>query len=303
MVEPPIPEEEPTAEFISRLGGARQRFLAHVVEHGLTAGRRTPADFIRHFPPEVLMEALRHRPELRAHILVPTTGVKQAIAEKKSVESAAEDLRIAIDVGETDAETIVALLGPDERVRYLDNRALWDYVAEGDFCKVNDGIDFEIARAHVSYVIEKALAESLITPRDIVDAIGVDELAALLPREELGHLLAAALERGRDRKPFRDEDLLASVPVPTLTEHVALDVIWRRVVVRRVAEPHGFAEVVTASVSASVAPPPPEPDVTDDEVTPEPSESELDDAVRAFADESTFNGELRSLNAGPHDGE
>lgn len=286
MVEQSIPEEDQTAEFVSKLGGGRQRFLAHVIEQGLAAGRRTPADFIRHFPPAQLMEALRRRPDLRARILGPTTGIKERIAEKKSVESSAEDLQLALDLGETDAETIVALMAADDRVRYLDHQALWAYVSEGEFWKATDGIDFEIARAHVSYILERAMGEALLTPRALSEGLGIERLSELLPREELGRLVMTALERGRERKPFRDEDLLEAVPLPVLTEYVPLELLWDAVVIRRIAEVHGFAEVAEG-------PPPPHT---------EPLSSD-EDVRFDFEDESTVTGEHESLTAAPSDGE
>ena len=55
------------------------------------------------------MKGLEHQPSIRASILVLTTGLKQKIAIKKSWQSAAEDLQISLDEGETDAESIVAV--------------------------------------------------------------------------------------------------------------------------------------------------------------------------------------------------
>ena len=34
----------------SNLSKGRERFLAHVIEHGFEVGRRSPEDFVRHFP-------------------------------------------------------------------------------------------------------------------------------------------------------------------------------------------------------------------------------------------------------------
>jgi len=290
--DPQIPEEEPTAEYASKLTEGRQRFLAHVVEHGLFAGRRTPDDFIRHFPPAVLMESLADRAQLRARILEPATGLKPRIAEKKSPESAGEDLQLALDEGETDAETIVSLLDPDDRIRFLDHRTLWEYVAEGDFWKATEGIDFEIARAHVDYILEQGLAEALITPRDVVEHLGIEKLAELLPRAELSDLISAALDRGRDKKPFRDEDLLDVVPIGTLTEHVPLALIWESVIVPRIAEVHGFSD-------RSVAPSKGSAEDSGSEELPRPDPPEAFD----FSDENTANGDLHSdvINAAAHE--
>jgi hypothetical protein len=281
-----VPPEDVPAEFASKLGAARQRFLSHVIEHGLSAGRRTPLDFLRHFPPVVLMDSLAKRADIRAEILAAATGIRPAIAERKSIDSAAEDLNIALEVGETDAETIVALLAPDDRVRYLDNRALWDYVAEGDFWRATDGIDFEIARAHVSYIIDLALHEKLLTAREIVDALTIERLAELLPREELAGLLAMALDRGREKKVFRDEDLLAAVPIAALAEHVPLSLLWQQVVLRRVAEVQGLTDILADAPQDTENRHTPESQRPPRNVPSDPPPS-VEQAVRAFNGEST----------------
>lgn len=286
---PAVPgEHDVTSEFVSRLGAGRQRFLAHVIEHGFSSGRRTPADFVRHFPPRAIMASLVKRPDLRARMLFATTGLRTPIGERKSIEDAAEDVRIALEVGETDAETIVSLFSPDDRVRYLEPRALWAYVAEGDFWNSKDGIDLEIARGHVSFMLARALTEKMVTPREIIDALGIERLAEVLPREELGRLLATALDRGREKKPFRDEDVLGAVPIASLVDHVPLADLWRDVVVRAIAEAHGLADPLPApEVSApedgertAESEPPPATRKTDPPLS-------MEQAVRAFSDEST----------------
>src|SRR5262252_3166800 len=111
--------------FVSALEEGPQRFLARALEHGLKRGRRTPSDFLRHFPPSAIMRGLEHNAELRAFILASTTGIKEKIALKKSWEDAAADLKLAFDEGETSAEAIVELFKADDRVRHLEAQKLW----------------------------------------------------------------------------------------------------------------------------------------------------------------------------------
>src|SRR5260221_6444552 len=99
--------------FVPTLKEGAQRFLAYAIEHSFVCGRRTQQDFIRHFPPKAIMKGLEHQAGLRAAILVLTTGLKQKIALKKEWQDAATDLQIALDEGETDAESIVALFDAD----------------------------------------------------------------------------------------------------------------------------------------------------------------------------------------------
>jgi hypothetical protein len=236
----------PTKEFKSKLSTGKTRFLAHAIDHSLTSGRRSPADFIRWFPPMRIMEALADKPELRARILVNTTGTREKVALQKTASSAGEDLQIALDVRETTPLDIVNLFRPDDRVRYLDSRELWDFVCEGDFWKhQQDGMALEVARSHIGYLIDKAMEEKLLKARDVIDGIGVSRLAEVLPRAELGWMLEKALERGRGRKPFTDEQFLAEAPVGVLADRVPLVELWENVIAKHVAVPQGFADEPT----------------------------------------------------------
>src|SRR5262245_5492904 len=107
--------------FTSKLGEAKGRFLASIVEHALEIGLRSHADFVLAFPPRAIMLALKEQPKLRAILLVPTVGVHEKVALRKSAESAGEDLEIALAERVTDAKAIVRLFDPDDRVRFLDH--------------------------------------------------------------------------------------------------------------------------------------------------------------------------------------
>jgi hypothetical protein len=97
-----------------------ERFLAAVVEHAFSDGWRSPADFLRHFGPRVLLQGLAGDPALRIKFLVATTGVNERLAARKTEASAAEDLTLALDEGLTDADKVLALIPPSARVRQLD---------------------------------------------------------------------------------------------------------------------------------------------------------------------------------------
>lgn len=242
------------APFESELPQGPQRFLAYVIEHALSVGQRTANDFIRFFPPAAIMHGLRDQAALRANIMVIATGLRPKIALKKSAEACAEDLQIALEEAEADAETVVTLFDPDDRVRYLDPVKLWSFVTEGDFWKTSRTNDEAYGRAKklVAYMIDRALVDGLLTHRDILEGISVHELAKLLPREAIGNVIAAALAAGRSAKPFVDRDLLAEVPPSILVEHVPLSVLWEGIVVPRIAEGHRFVvKVPKPGASAS----------------------------------------------------
>jgi len=232
------------SDFESKLGQGRERFLAHLIAHALDLGRRTPQQFIEHFPPAAIMQGLRDRPTLRANILVITTGIRTKIALKKSAASAGEDLQIALDEGEADAETIVTLLDPDDRVRYLDAKKLWRFITEGDFWNAGAGDKqaFEQAKEHIAYMLDRALKDELVSHRDIIEGITIHKLAELLPRAELEKIITGALTAAHGGKPFTEGDLISAIPTMTIVKHVALPLIWERVVVGKIAEAHGYAD-------------------------------------------------------------
>lgn len=228
--------------FESKLGKGSERFLAHVIEHGFAVQRRLPEDFIRHFPPAAIMGGLADHPQLRANILIMATGVRPGVAAKKSVQSCTEDLEIALSVDEADAETVVALFAPDDRIRYLPAQQLWAYVTEGDFWETDrlDEPAYSVARSHISFMLDRGLQDGLITHRDLIDGIKVEKLAELLPRPELAKIIEAALAQGTDGNAFTPQELLERVPTSIMTEHVALPAIWEGVIRPRIAEPLGF---------------------------------------------------------------
>jgi hypothetical protein len=251
-----IPDPLPTngaashAPFTSKLSGARERFLASVVAHALTIGRRSATDFVRAFPPVQIMEALADQPRLRANLLVTTTGLHEKVALKKTPRSAGEDLAIAIEEGITNAAAVVALFDPDDRVRYLDHGRLWAFVAEGEFWRVTSEATTPVtARDHVAFILERARAESLLTDYELVDGIGIDVLVEALPKEDLVRLVERAVAEGRAGRAFKDDGVLQLVSCAQLVEHVSLAHVWQRIVAKKLAFPRPEEEDTEHRVS------------------------------------------------------
>lgn len=229
-------------QFESKLSDGRQRFLAFAIEHALLSGRRSAHDFIRHFPPEVIMEGMSDHPELRAGILAQTTGLKLKIAAKKSWQSAAEDLRIALSENETNPETVVTVFHPDDRIRYLDARRLWSFLVEGEFWNVapTKSEDHRVAKQHIAFLLDRALTDKLVDHRAIIEGITVAELATRLPKAELGKIIEGALAAGQRKAPFTEVELWAALTAPVMVEYVPLGHLWNQVVVPKIAEAHGY---------------------------------------------------------------
>ncbi len=246
MTDPPSAATEP---FESKLATGRERFLSHAIEHALSVRRRTPEDFIRHFPPELIMQGLADQPELRSKILVATTGMKAKIASKKSWQSAAEDLCIALAEKETSPATVVTALHPDDRIRYLDPTRLWAFVVEGDFWNTpsNAGPAHGIAKEHLAFLLNRALVDGLVVHADIVNGVTVAEIATRLPKADLGTIIEGALAAGRRRAPFTEVELWTALTAPVLVEYVPLPHIWMTVVQPKIAEAHGYVTKASPS--------------------------------------------------------
>lgn len=229
----------------SQLASARERFLASVLDYAFDDGWRTPQDFLRHFEPATLVRSLAQDDALRTTLLSQTTRVHERLAPRKTVASAAEDLTIALETGLTDASKILALIPPDDRVRYLDARKVWAFLTEDEFWKPErrerDGRDKLVQR--VTFVLESALSERVVRLQDIADGIGFKIIASCLPHAELQRLVEHALSRAREGHRLSEEQLLEAVPLRSLMLHVPLEHTWQQVVVGRVAAPLGLVEV------------------------------------------------------------
>lgn len=247
--------------FQSSLPSARERFLASVVDYALAEGWRTPGDFLRHFGPRLLMHNLATDEQLRVRLLTATTRVNERLAARKTTASAAEDLIIALEEGLTDASRVLALIPPDDRVRYFDAAQLWGFLTEVEFWK-SDNADPEARDRfvrRVTFVLESAIQEGVLRLQDIADGIGFKRIASCLPRTELQRVVEHALSRAREGQRLTEEQLLEAVPLRSLMNHVPLEHTWSEVVVGRLARPMQF---VRGSGEESIRPrrmPPPPP--------------------------------------------
>ena len=227
--------------FVSGLGAGREAFHSEVAEYCLRIGERSPEDFMRHFSSSHIMRALTSRPMERSRIISAATGGNEKVALKMSPEASGEALQIALDEKVTTPADVVKLFQPDDRQRYLDRKALWVFCVEGEPFKVtaSNRAGFERAKAYVAYIIERGLSNLLLSHTELVAAITVEKLAALLPREELGAIIAASL---RQEEKFTEDHLLTQVPPRTLVDHLPLDYLWTRIVSPLIAERHDYAQ-------------------------------------------------------------
>ncbi|HWA74945.1 MAG TPA: hypothetical protein VG937_21535 [Polyangiaceae bacterium] len=231
---------EEAKSFVSGLGAGREAFHSEVTEFCLRIGERSSEDFMRHFTSSHIMRALTSRPMERARIVSQSTGVNEKVALKMSPEASGEALQIALEEKVTTPADVVRLFQPDDRQRYLDRKALWAFDVEGEPFKVtaSNRQSFERAKAYIAYIVERGLANLLLSHAELLAAITVEKLAALLPREELGAIIASSL---RQPEKYTEENLIAAVPPRTLVDHLPLDYVWSRVVSPLIAERHDYA--------------------------------------------------------------
>ena len=271
------PPEEEKIRHLSELPDPRQRFLARVVDHTLDDGWRSAEDFLRHFPPAAIVASLATAAALRVKILVSTTGTHEKIALKKSPASAAEDLELALAERATTAAALVALYPADDKVRYLDPKKLWSFVVEDAFYKVSateDGPRRAHAASRMTFIIDCALAEGILTLGDVTDGMTFDEIAASLPATDLRELVKHAMQIARAGAPLTEERFLAVVPLQSLVAHVPLQHTFERVIVDRIAIPSEFTEAPepasTTSMAFSVVEVPSSPDSVVEVAAPAP---------------------------------
>jgi len=224
---------ESTEPFVSSLATGPQRFLSEALEHALSNGRRTPADFIRHFPPMSMMDSLDAVPEIRASFLTVLVGLREKTALRTPSSDAGRLLQAALEEGDCDAEAIVSLFAPDHRIKYLEGRKVWLFLMEGEPWKVSrskDAAGFKKVQHHMAYLIDRGIVHGLHSHQDVIDGITVEVLAEKLPRSELAKLVKRALTMGRENRSFTDREMTTAVPTSVILDHVPLPQVMDSVV-------------------------------------------------------------------------
>jgi hypothetical protein len=232
--------------FVSALGTGREGFHAEIIEYCLRVGERSAEDFIRHFSCAHIMKALESRPTERSRIVSEATGIHDKVAHKMSPLASGEALQIALDEKVTTPSEIVRLFHPDDRQRYLDRKALWKFTVEGQPWKAtpSNKTQFERAKSYIAFVLNRALANRLLSHEELVSAITVQKMALMLPKDQLGAIIQIALDQ---KEKFSEEHLLKATPTDVLVQHIPLDYIWDRVVTPLIAERHEYVERATSA--------------------------------------------------------
>src|SRR5688572_26521955 len=237
-----------------------RRFLAQLMEYQLREGWRTPDDFVKYFPAQTIMAALERAPDLRVAILAAATGIYEEILRRKSPALAAEDLSLALDEGTTSSLQLLAVFSPEDRVRYLDARRIWDFLAEDEFWRFDpeaSEAQRQGAADRLSFTLTQALTERLISLRDILDGLTYEAVADSLSPHELRTVVRHALVKGRDGIGLNEKVLLEVLPLDKLVRSLPLEHIWNEVIVRQIAVPCGLTDLTREERRASQSERPP----------------------------------------------
>jgi hypothetical protein len=237
-----------------------RRFLAQLMEYGFREGWRTPDDFVKHFPAQTMMAALKSAPELRVAILAAATGIYEEILRRKTPALAAEDLSLALDEGTTSSMQLLAAFSPEDRVRYLDPRRIWDFIADDHFWRYDPEAADEQRQAasdRMSHMLSLAVQERLLTLRDILDGVTYEAIADSLSPDELRAVVRHALVKGRDGVALSDKVLLEVLPLDKLVRSMPLEHIWNEVILRRVAIPNALTDLNREELRATQSERPP----------------------------------------------
>jgi len=245
------------SSFTTDLPTAAERFLARVLAQTLEENWRNAYEFLVHFPPCDIMQALAGEDTLRAGILIGATSVHGKLARKKPLKSAAEDLELALAERLTDAEQILELFPVDARVRFLDRQKLWSFVSEDAFWQSSTTNNTRSVE-RMAFLLEAALREGLIAQQEVVEGIGFAEIAKHLPAARVRAVMQRALELGHSGRPLDEVALLEAAPLSELLEVIPLAHVFRAIIVERIAVPCGFASA-SPRASQSVLPQLPDP--------------------------------------------
>lgn len=248
---------------------ARERLLARLVDGALERGWRDAGEFLRYFPAEAIIEALTAIPELRTRVLVDAAKLPPQIAVRHSSAAAREDLEIALEAGLTSAASLVAMIPSPVRARIFDPVRLWGFAVGGDWLARAETGSSGRARAaeRLRFVLETAIAEHLVSVRDLLTGISHEQLAMRLAPPALRKLATLVLEAVENDGRIDPSRVFEALDLVALLGESPPEQIWREIVLPRIAEPLGLtgvpmpAPVPGASASpsparSSAAPPP-----------------------------------------------
>lgn len=206
-----------------------QAFLSVVCADAVPR-RRSEAIFLNAFPPELIMKVVEDD-EVRANILFATVVRHIETARLLSKDVAGIALKKALEAKNASPEVVLELFTPDLRARYLHNPDLWAFIIGGE-----DAVHAQTDKDATACILEAAIAQELVTPEEVVRAIGFETFFKEVEKADV----VIALEKFADKKSGGFNALLEIYPPKRIVINVSLDVIWNKVVLPLIAIRHGL---------------------------------------------------------------
>jgi hypothetical protein len=234
------------------------RFLADVLTALHTPGSplRDAVAFYGSFSPNLVLQALAQRPDLRVRLLRAITGGPPALLRRQSPADLANqiELLVAEDLPATERglraeedrqasviELYFKYLDTTDLATYLPAAALWQYEGKDRWwTREQSGA----ARAMMAAELKSIRRHGIVPDSEILDLIGNEAFERDLPLAVRTTLRTAARKAAREGRPFRDGDLFACATADKrdltdeLCDAVALSAL--RKVVDRAAEVLGW---------------------------------------------------------------
>ncbi len=226
-----------------------RQFLSAVCGHAVPR-IRSADEFCAAFAPELIMDRIEDA-ELRANILYATAGTRIEVARRTSKKAAGEQMKIALAEKLVAPEVVLELLSPDYRAQYLDGPDLWAFVVEKRFWETREGpSDAKAAKAMVAVILETALKVELVSPEEIVRAIGFQTFF----ESESKQKLVDSFEAFANAESGTGFDVLLGRYAPTvMVEGILLDVIWDRVIHPLIAVRNGLVLPLSTPTQVNVS--------------------------------------------------
>lgn len=222
-------------------------FLGTVLQLVIDAGAVSDSDFFKVANPKLLAQELKSHPEERGHILHAASGLELEQGQEQeplvvqSLLTSALKPRTQVSTDPTNSKpTLIRVsISFDDWARILPDSVLWLIIWYGSwFNRQLNNIDELLVQ-----IIQHAFANGLLTPTDIIRAIGVNELVDALMRASIsgeravsekakGHirsLLVLALTNGLTNGPLTSDDTLDQIPPEELIKIVGRQVILEKV--------------------------------------------------------------------------
>ncbi len=297
-----------------------QKFLIHSLDSARSKeiGILTNEDYLKAFPPRDLMLGFKDLPERRADVVQLCVGTKRGTALKLSVDSAAENLLVALSEKDTSADEIFSIITVEELVLHQDPRRIWKLLWENGWVPTETPEHKKFMAMLYKSILELNLfgANSALA---VVHQIGFKHFVSnRIPEDRRTALLELVITNGEPSlhknrsesissstargNPFTAKDLLMLMDPEFLTEHVAQHELAR--VLEELAKLMKWETIVVSPPSPSELPPrdsaaPDEPEITSGPASPD---ADLEILIAADAAERSSSEPAEASSSPPPTG-